>query len=925
MTSPNLDFAMRLSADLGDAAQEVAQLDAALDKVQGAGANAAKGLNSAATASSAAAAANTKSTTAANANATALNKQAAAANTAARANTAAANSAKQNAQAMRQLPMQITDIFTGLASGQNPLMVLIQQGGQLKDSFGGVVPAGRALLGALSPMVLVGGAVAAALGSVAVGAVQGYQEIRNLERALISTGNVAGVTAGQVADMADRVGDATGEFGDADKAAAQLAASGKLSGDTLEDAMTAAVNLAKLTGESIEETTNKIIELAESPSAMLLKLNDQYHFLTAEVYDHVKSLEEQGRAEDAAKVAVEAFATVHEQRIKEAQERAGWLEKAWVGLGNTISSIWDSIKSIGRDDAEARVRAAEANLSDYRMRQAARSFPISDAIVAQYQAEIDAAKAALKGEQERAAAEGKARAAEDAKLKQRQAAEKAGEEWDRLRTSNLSKQQKLEQEIANIRKLGVTAGKSQAEIDAQIAQAQARYQESLPKGRKERTGKTDAQKDEEAAQREIENLTKQTAMLGLVEDGEKRVSEEARIRWEIENGAYKSATAASQQQLIAQAQALDAARKAADEQAKQKKELEDTERAYERLHDRLRTPVEAAVETVTDQIETLNKALKSGVIDAKQYKAEIAKLGRQALSPLPNFRDELYQFGVGSPDDDRLNEQLSQLQDEYDQRRAVITAALRQENADKEYWNQQSILLEQQHQEALTNLAIAQNQLRLAQASDAFGSMASIAKSFAGEQSKTYRALFALSKGFAVAQAAVALAQNVAEASKLGWPANIGAIAAAMAQGAQIAQLLSSANYSPGGYAEGGYTGPGGKYQPAGIVHKGEGVLSQEDIRALGGPRGFHALRAAIHNGYAEGGLVAPAPVYSMPEPRARISDSNAMQTSVNNKMRVYLLQNEDQLAQRLAQHPAMEKAVVAIAGQNGGAIRADW
>jgi hypothetical protein len=92
-----------------------------------------------------------------------------------------------------------------------------------------------------------------------------------------------------------------------------------------------------------------------------------------------------------------------------------------------------------------------------------------------------------------------------------------------------------------------------------------------------------------------------------------------------------------------------------------------------------------------------------------------------------------------------------------------------------------------------------------------------------------------------------------------------------------------------------------------------------EDFNA----RGMAALRDA--RGYAVGGLVTPEPIHSMPEPRARISDSSAMQTSVNNKMRVYLLQNEDQLAQRLAQHPAMEKAVVAIAGQNGNSIRAEW
>lgn len=916
--SPNLDFAMRLSADLGDAAQEVAQLDAALDQVQGAGANAARGLNTATTASN-------QNTAAAKANATALKQQATAATAAARANTVAANSAKQNAQAMRQLPMQITDIVTGLASGQSPFMVLIQQGGQLKDSFGGVVPAARALLGALSPMVLVGGAVAASLGAVAVGAFKGYEEIQNLERGLISTGRVAGVTAGQIADMADRVGDVTGEFGDADKAALQLATSGKLSGETLEKAMTAAVNLSKLTGESIEETTDKIVKLAESPSAMLLKLNDQYHFLTVEVYDHVKSLEEQGRAEDAARVAVEAFAQVHEQRIREAEERAGWLEKAWVGLGNTISSIWDSIKSIGRDDAEAQLRAAQSQLDSLRRNRGNDRAGWSPWAEEQAEKALKAAQDRVAAEQKAAVQEKAARDAEEAKLKARQEAEKAGKEWDRLRTSNLSKQEKLEEEIASIRKVGITAGKSEAEIEAQIAQARARYKESLPKGPK--PGKTDAQRDQEAAQRELENLTKQTALLGLVEEGEKRVSEEARIRWEIENGAYQSATAATKQQLIAQAQALDSARKQREEQEKQKKELEDTTRAYERLHDRLRTPVEAAVETVTAQIETLNSALEKGIINATQYQAEIAKIGTNALTKAPG--EDLSQFGIGDPDAERMAAANTALEDWYTQQLAIINAGRAAGKQTNDYWDQQEAAAKQQHYAALNNLAIAQNQLQLMQASSIFGSMAEIAKQFAGEQSKTYQALFAISKGFAVAQLATSLAINVAHASEAGFPQNLGLIAAAMAQGAQIAQILAGANYSGGqGYATGGrITGPGtgtsdsipiwashGEFMTRAAVVRQPGALPfLEDFNT----RGMAALQD--WHGYAAGGLI------TAPEPRARISDSNAMQTSVNNRMRVYLLQNEDQLAQRLAQHPAMEKAVVAISGQNGNAIRAEW
>lgn len=59
-----------------------------------------------------------------------------------------------------------------------------------------------------------------------------------------------------------------------------------------------------------------------------------------------------------------------------------------------------------------------------------------------------------------------------------------------------------------------------------------------------------------------------------------------------------------------------------------------------------------------------------------------------------------------------------------------------------------------------------------------------------------------------------------------------------------------------GGFAEGGFTGFGPKYQPAGFVHKGEGVLTQQEVAALGGPAGFEALRQAIRNGFADGGVV---------------------------------------------------------------------
>jgi phage-related minor tail protein len=78
---------------------------------------------------------------ASNAATTAAQAQAKAVNNAAKANQAAGISAKQLAAANRMLPAQMTDITVGLATGQNPITVALQQGGQLKDMYGGIAPA----------------------------------------------------------------------------------------------------------------------------------------------------------------------------------------------------------------------------------------------------------------------------------------------------------------------------------------------------------------------------------------------------------------------------------------------------------------------------------------------------------------------------------------------------------------------------------------------------------------------------------------------------------------------------------------------------------------------------------------------------------------------------------------------------------------
>ena len=133
--------------------------------------------------------------------------------------------------------------------------------------------------------------------------------------------------------------------------------------------------------------------------------------------------------------------------------------------------------------------------------------------------------------------------------------------------------------------------------------------------------------------------------------------------------------------------------------------------------------------------------------------------------------------------------------------------------------------------------------------------LTSIVGDMAGEQSLAYKAMFAVEKGFAIAQSALAIQTGVSKAMALGFPQNIPVIAQTVMEGAKIASAIKSITDT--GFSGGGYTGHGGKYDPAGIVHKGEGVLTQEEIKALGGPQGFEDLRKSIRRGYATGGLVA--------------------------------------------------------------------
>ncbi|MDC5681665.1 tape measure protein [Acinetobacter baumannii] len=174
----------------------------------------------------------------------------------------------------------------------------------------------------------------------------------------------------------------------------------------------------------------------------------------------------------------------------------------------------------------------------------------------------------------------------------------------------------------------------------------------------------------------------------------------------------------------------------------------------------------------------------------------------------------------------QFEQQLISQQDYENQKTAIIQTAQDQRNQIAAEYAKNAQDIEDKYQQDRLNTQIAFGGQMMGSLTSMFGSMF-------GEQSKAYKIMFAADKAYAIAAAGIAIQQNIAAASKAGFPLNIPLIAGAVAQGASIIANIRAIKDQ--GFAEGGYTGSGGKYQPAGIVHKGEVVWSQEDIKRWGG------------------------------------------------------------------------------------------
>ena len=915
MADRTMDLALRIRTDLGSAAEEVAQLGSEVDKLGTTGKRASTGVAALSTATDKDSASRRKHAAAVKNDAAALTDIEAKAK-------AAGISVGQYGMAMRMLPAQMTDISVGLATGQSPFMVLMQQGGQLKDSFGGIVPAARAvggsIMGLVNPYTLAAGAVA----GLGLALIKHQGEMSAYSQALILTGGYAERTTFQLQAMAEAMEGVS--HGNATDALTEVAASGLFAGEAFDQVSEAAARMKEAVSREVSATISAFEAIQNDPVKALLKLNATEHFLTSAQLDRVQALIAEGNEQQAVAEATKLYSDHLIEVADRAEAARTPLDKLWAETKRGASEATAEVGKFANFLADALMQAAERDVQKPWYHSLTYGIPGYGQYKA-FRALYDV-KPEMPADQPATAATVDSKA-ETQKAEDQKKRDREREQFFSAETRYLNDSAKKKREIAAVNDQVTRGIINQEEATRRIAQIEADYAGKAKQRGTEK--KTDAQQVEEAAQRELENLRKQTDMLGLLEGGERRVSEEARIRWEIENGTYKAASAARQQELIAAAQAKDAAEAARAAQEKQRKEAEDTERAYKRLQDTLRTPAEVAVDTALERIEVLNAALKKGSADAANYSTNLSRIVSASFTAPPSFGGLSPEIGGVDSEQYRLQQQKDELEKWYTDQLSRLEQFRQQRSDLNTQWDAQELQLRAQHAQALATLDNAQNQLLMQQTASAFDAMAQAAKAYGGEQSRTYRVLFAVSKGFAVAQTAVALAQNVAEASKAGFPQNIGFIAAAMAQGAQIASMLSGANYSPVGYATGGrITGPGtGTSDDVPIwASAGEYMVRHASASQPGAyafledfnQRGMAAVED--RRGYAEGGVITAAP-----EPRGKFGDSQRANASVSNNMRMYLFQDVDRLRDAILNHPSTEKKMVAVVGDNGNAIRASW
>lgn len=180
---------------------------------------------------------------------------------------------------------------------------------------------------------------------------EGSQEAVEFNKQLILTGGYAGKTAGQLQDMARALAGNGVTQHDAAGVLAQVVGSGAFSGSDVNMVARTATRMKEIVGQSVDETVRQFKRLQDDPVNAAKELDKTIHFLTATQLEQIRTLGEQGRTADAAKIAMSAYSEEMNKRMTDVRDNLGWVERAWNSLGDAAKWAWDRMLDIGREDS----------------------------------------------------------------------------------------------------------------------------------------------------------------------------------------------------------------------------------------------------------------------------------------------------------------------------------------------------------------------------------------------------------------------------------------------------------------------------------------------------------------------------------------------------------------------------------------------
>ena len=726
--------------------------------------------------------------------------------------------------AMRMLPAQFTDVATQLAGGQSPWLILLQQGGQVKDSFGGMIPMFRGLAGAITlPMVGVT-SLAVATGALAYAWYQGDSTLSAFNKTLVLSGNQSGLTADRMLTLS-RAGQAAGlTFNQASESLAALVNAGVRGGEQFDAINQSVARFASASGVEVDKVAEAFGKLTTDPTSGLMAMARQFRNVTAEQIAYVAQLQRSGDEAGALQAANDIATKGFDEQTRRLKENMGTLETWADKTGKAFKSMWDAILDIGRPESSADMLASAQKAFDeadkkwqwYQSRSQRRGKTASFRANLQgawndrENARLGLAAATLQSDMEKAGElAARDRAERDAsQLKYTGEAQKA---YERLLTP-LEKYTARQEELNKALKDGKIL---QADYNTLMAAAKKDYESTLKKPKSSGVKVSAGERQEDQAHAALLALETELRTLEKHSGANEKISQQRRDLWKAENQYAVLKEAATKRQLSEQEKSLLTHEKETLEYKRQLAELGDKVEHQKRLN-------ELAQQAARFEQQ---QSAKQAAISAKARGLTDRQAQRE--SEEQRLRD------VYGDNPDALAKATSALKNTWsaeEQLRGSWMAGLKSgwgewaESATDSFSQVKSVATQ-------TFDGIAQNMAAMLTGSE---------QSWRGFT----RSVLSMLTEIFLKQAMVGIVGSIGSAMG-------GAFGGGASASTGTAIQAAAANFH---FATGGFTGTGGKYEPAGIVHRGEFVFTKEATSRIGVGNLYRLMR-----GYAEGGYVGGA------------------------------------------------------------------